>query len=158
MKIDKKGQAVFEFLIFLPFYMALYVITISISNSLNGSINQQKLTRGYFFARIKNNSMVPNIDQINLRGVTSIGLVSLGWRKETVGGDGNGVPIAACYKIQALTKGSVNDRCDDKPNGKTTQYIRIKTMFGLCGATYLKQPNGTFNQIITSKASGCENQ
>jgi hypothetical protein len=49
--LNQEGQAVFELLIFLPFLLFLYTIYYTAGNAINGSINQQKAVRGYFYSR-----------------------------------------------------------------------------------------------------------
>ena len=47
MVANRKGQAIFEFIIFLPILLILYGVLVSVSSAINGSINQQKATRGF---------------------------------------------------------------------------------------------------------------
>ena len=39
---DNSGQAIFEFLVFVPLLLGLYGIIVNITGSINASINQQK--------------------------------------------------------------------------------------------------------------------
>lgn len=159
-----KGQAVFEFLIFLPFMMILYSIVLTIANAINGSINQQKITRGYYFNLIHNDSFVPNNEILNdfrRSGINQIGMFAVGWRMKS----DNEKQIAPCYKILSLSKITEEEQCvPGNKTGTTTQYIRVKTAFGICSGTYYNE-NGQYVSAINlpmnypvSSYSSCFNQ
>lgn len=131
----QEGQALFEFIIFIPFFLLTYSLVLSIGSSINGAINQQKVTRGYFFARTKNNSTIPTPQELDLiTAQSAIGMTYVGWRSD----EQNQVPIAPCYKLTQFNL-TTPDACLDDYTGTSTQQIRVKTVFGLCGATYSKQ-------------------
>ena len=48
-----RGQALFEFIVFLPFLLFMLTIMFTVGNAINGSINQQKAVRRYFFTSTK---------------------------------------------------------------------------------------------------------
>lgn len=133
--LNKDGQALVEFLLFLPFMLMLYATISSLGNSINGSINQQKATRAYFYYINQNNSMIPKPfkgfpveDNWRLFGHTIIG-----WKEKFSSGD---KPVATCYKFALPLGDTEGDECDEGYNGKTTQFIRVGTVYGICGATY----------------------
>ena len=56
---NEKGQAIFEFIVFVPFYVYLLTVLISFGNSLNASINQNKIIRGYYYRVAAGDSRLP---------------------------------------------------------------------------------------------------
>ncbi|MCY4523174.1 MAG: hypothetical protein OXB84_00400, partial [Halobacteriovoraceae bacterium] len=48
-KIYSKGQALIELLVFFPFLILLIIAMLKLASAINGSINQQKAVRSYFF-------------------------------------------------------------------------------------------------------------
>lgn len=139
---NSKGQALFEFLIFLPFTFILITVFITMGNSINGAINQQKITRGYFYYDLKNNSMAPNSKRV-LRWYTSAGLsrtsVSvLGWK---VKNDASGLyPVSSCYRVNPMLTGSTDETCEDttsiKGDDTPSAFVRIYTVYGICATPY----------------------
>lgn len=138
--IDHKGQALIEFVLFLPFMMMMYMSILSIGNAINASINQQKITRGYFFYRLSNNSTMPR--PIRRTGATepsaswsTFGMQITGWAENFVGR--SETPVSACFKI-ALPFEEDDEECDQTFTETRTKFIRTETVYGLCGATYQK--------------------
>lgn len=139
-KLDNKGQAIFELIIFLPFLVIFYSIIYSVGNALNSSINQQKAVRGYFYAITKGNSYLntfSNLKELTGRGLNKVGFASIGWRErsENDGGDS----YAPCFSFPQLMKSGVDDECD-KPDrsSDTSRHIRVYTAYGVCGPHYEK--------------------
>lgn len=136
---EEKGQAIFEFIVFLPFFLTFIFLLVSIGGSISGAINQQKATRGYFFYSIKGNSMIPNPDNLKLSsnyGVQSAGFYAFGWKEYTFGIN---TPVAPCFRIHTFAGGEPDEECDDPGSGSEenrTNYVRIRTMFGVCTALY----------------------
>lgn len=137
--LNKQGQALFEFIIFLPFYFLLFAVIVTLSASINGSINQQKVTRSYFHFLTKNNSMIPNkesLAELNVRGINTVGYFAIGWQDYPEGT----VPIATCYKISQLATGTLNETCEDvsglTEDEKKTGFVRPYTVFGICGGVF----------------------
>lgn len=134
IKVGKgdKGQALIEFILFFPFLLMMYSVTLSLANSINASINQQKQIRGYFYYRMQNNSTSPYPirgetvsfnrfgQQVNLWGVNLV----------------EDLPVAACFKFNIPLGEAEGDSCEDAYTDRTTQYIRVGTAYGVCGATY----------------------
>lgn len=151
---SQRGQAVFELIIFMPFLLMLLSVVLTIGNAINGSINQQKAARGYFYARVKNNSTIP---KSNDGGWNNYGMFFIGWKEKFSGGatDG-GVPVAPCYPLQLpLDKG---DSSCENWSTNTTQFLRVQTVYGACGATYQHSGNYEVRSPYASGVSGCVNQ
>jgi hypothetical protein len=136
---NEKGQALIEFVLFLPLMLMLYATILSIGNSINGAINQQKVTRSYFYFRVQNNSYVPKPfagGRPANEAWQVFGMYSFGWRDKVVDG---AVPTATCYKLKLPLSPDTQDNCDDGYEEKTTQFIRVGTVYGICGATFQNQ-------------------
>jgi hypothetical protein len=131
----QSGQALIELIIFLPFLFILYGVVSGFAHSINGSINQQKITRAYFYYRVQNNSYIPKPDSDNQHlNWSSFGMFFIGWKDFFQGQDS---PVMPCYKITIPMQGSNgNEKCEDRYNQSTTGWIRVGTVYGMCGATY----------------------
>ncbi len=148
-KSDEEGQALFEFIIFLPFLIYLFSIMVNVTNAINGSINQQKAVRGYMFNSIKGNAMAPTMEDLlgtyQGGGISTGSAFSIGWKERIEGGVS---PYAPCFKFVRFLGSPTNETCDD-PSGAEEElkssYIRVFTFYGLCGATYTKA--GSFYQV-----------
>ena len=144
---NEKGQALFEFVIFLPFLIFIFTAFINISSSINGSINQQKATRGYLFRLLLNDSKAPNRHNINFfnrNGINVIGMSSVGWRIKSVG---ESQSFGACYKFLTLFGSGDGEECDDTRIGETqSNFIKVFTFYGVCANTYMKSKNGFFEE------------
>ena len=158
-KISKKilndeGQSTFEFLIFLPFLLMFYVLIVSISGAISASINQQKATRGYFYARLAHNSMAPGPRE--LRGVAvenRVGTYSIGWRHYSQGVR----PVAACFQlVSAILGGEGNQDCNARiTDGEPSKYLWVETMYGICSTTYSKIDDRYIRDNMSAHASSC---
>lgn len=132
-KSDQSGQALIELIIFLPLMFTLYSMISGFASSINGSINQQKVTRAYFYYRVQNNSTVPKPDEeLTYQGWNRFGMYFVGWKDKMIGDD----PVAPCYHITIPMNGSNSEDCDQRYTQDSTQYIRVGTAYGICGATY----------------------
>ena len=126
MGVDKNiknedGQAIVEFLLFLPFMLMMYSVSMSISNAINASINQQKVTRSYFYYKVMNNSTLPlarrdDIDPTS--GWKMFGSEIMGWAKELYQ---ERVPVAPCFKFTLPLGEDAKDKCEDTYSGRSTQ-------------------------------------
>ncbi|MCT4642612.1 MAG: hypothetical protein N4A33_09995 [Bacteriovoracaceae bacterium] len=137
-KNSQKGQALFEFIAFIPFLLMLYSVALTIANSLNGSINQQKATRGYFFYRLQNDSTFPTPERSGgdaLNNFSEFSMSIIGWADKFEGQ----VPIAPCYKINLPIGDIQADKCDSTYTDDKTQFIRVGTVFGVCGASFIRE-------------------
>lgn len=142
-KSNQKGQALIELIVFLPLMFSLYSMISGFASAINGSINQQKATRAYFYYRVQNNPYVPKPDVANTHlSWNKFGMFFVGWMDEMQSDN----PIAPCYRVSIpLVKGTT-EPCDQAYSKETTQYIRVGTAYGICGATYAK---GTGGEIVT---------
>jgi hypothetical protein len=134
-----EGQAIFEFILFVPFIILMYAVSINIFGAINGSINQQKVVRGYFYGLLKGNSTAPGQGDLNdfqQNQVNKAGMLAFGWKKNPFS-SGSDTPVSPCYKFTTLTNASNLDECGDETAMlEPTSYIRVKTVYGICGKTY----------------------
>lgn len=132
---NQKGQALIELIIFLPLMFMLYSVISGYANAINGSINQQKVTRSYFYFRAQNNSTLPKPDpDEGWRNWTRFGMFFIGW-KESFNGR---TPVLPCYKVSIPIGAAPGDVCAEKYTTGTTQWIRVGTVYGVCGATFAR--------------------
>ncbi len=141
VKKNEDGQSLIEFMVFLPFLVMMYSVTVSLGSAINASINQQKATRGYTYYRLANNSMFPRPSRGNGSEATDawsiFGTHVVGWAEKLE----SNKPVAPCFKfILPLGDGAETD-CGESYTTNTTQFIRVKTVYGICGITYLKTNN-----------------
>jgi len=141
MKMNEKGQALIELIIFLPMMFMLYSMISGFANAIYGSINQQKVTRGYFYYRVQNNSTIPKPDEEKTyQAWQQFGMFFIGWKEYFVGNS----PVQPCYKISVPMKPADADKCEDKYSKQTSQFIRVGTAYGICGATFGKIGTSAF--------------
>jgi hypothetical protein len=160
---NQKGQALIELIIFLPLMFMFYAMISGFANSINASINQQKITRAYFYYRVQNNSTMPKPNPTGSgyshQSWGTFGIFFIGWKDYFV----NSKPIAPCYKISVPLQASGTDKCEETYTQPTTQFIRVQTVYGICGATYQNTgqfvlpvpdyPGGDFSTL--TNAGGC---
>ncbi len=163
---DNNGQAIFEFVIFLPFMLILFFLLVTVGSSINGSINQQKSVRGYFYYLHKGNSTLPSKWDLDhtYRGseIKYAGSVAFGWKEFFKGGTEKGSPVAPCYKIGLFDKSGIGD-CEDSytlESPSSQFFIKPKTVYGICGMLFEINSNGgniphfkTLNGSISSQCS-----
>lgn len=143
---NQRGQAIFELIIFLPFLVFMLSIYYTVGNSLSGSINHQKVVRGYFYALTKNNSYVntaKDIDEFATKnGMRLVGFSALGWRE--YGTPDGGKAFGPCFSFPSMFKNGSTESCDDKERGEndTSRFIRVFTFYGVCGPVYTLPQNG----------------
>ena len=143
--MNNKGQSIFEFILFLPIILGLYFLTVTFGNAINGSINQQKVTRGYFYARAINGSNLPKPIYSD-NSWRDFGMYWVGFKESFVGQ----TPKAPCYKIPGFA-GQVQGSCDRSYTSKSTHFIRVETVYGICGATYSGDRN--FISLVSGPGS-----
>ena len=132
---SKSGQAMFEFIIFLPFVIVLFKMFLNIGGAINGSINQQKALRSYYYFTLKNSSYYPSLAQLNsFSAFQSVGFYALGFAEDLI----SEKPVAPCYKLEPFF-GEDIDECLKRPKNNESQFIKPKTMYGLCGPQYVRQ-------------------
>ena len=146
MKSFEDGQAIFEFLVFLPLFIFLSLVIFVFGHAINVSINQQKVTRGYFYYVTANNSFAPGKSVLKtLNNVDKVSQDSIGWREKVQ----NDTPFAECLALPTFLGGNKQDSdCDvpDIDDGSGTprfqfnklKMIRIYTVYGTCTTTYVK--------------------
>lgn len=135
MKNNQKGQALIELIIFLPMMFMIYSLIGGFASSINGSINQQKVTRAYFYYLAQNNSLMPSPDsrtQVH-NSWRKFGMTFIGWRLKFVNGENPAMP---CYKISVPISPKAQDNCDEPYSEPSSQFIRVGTVYGICGATF----------------------
>ena len=144
---NDEGQAIFELLVFLPIFLFLFVIIYNIGNSINISINQQKVTRRYFYYVQKGNSFLPRLsilDQWKSRGIKYSGLAMMGFRDYTEGE----TPVAPCIKFPPFLSGETDETCVAPNIGEqSTSFIRVMTVYGICGETFQLNNNGLWESL-----------
>lgn len=159
-KSNQKGQALIELIIFLPLMFMFYSMISGFANAINGSINQQKITRAYFYYRIQNNSTIPKPSGSTYASWKQFGMFFIGWKDYFESGeDESGRPVAPCYRLTVPLSANADDKCETKYTTPTSQFIRVQTVYGVCGATYERhdsvvQPvpdfsGGDFTNLIT---------
>jgi len=156
MKNNESGQALFEFIAFFPFMIIFFMLIFSVNNAINGSINQQKIARAYFFSRIKGDSNMPPARSLEAGSWTEIyGMFFIGYAEKTQAQQ----PFASCYGVFGLRGGDASEgECDEElpPAQTSVKYIKPQTAFGACGETYVKVAEGQFDQHLTrANASSC---
>ncbi len=139
-KNAQKGQALIELIIFLPLMFMFYSMISGFANAINGSINQQKIARAYFYYRVQNNSTIPKPTRNDNNAYAhdswkQFGMFFIGWRESFTG---DSKPVAPCYKLTVPLQAASNDKCEERYTQTTTQFIRVMTVYGVCGATYSK--------------------
>lgn len=134
--MNPKGQALIELIIFLPLMFMIYSLIAGFASSINGSINQQKITRSYFYYRIQNNSTSPAPDYPRqvFNNWQRFGMFFIGWRSKFIDGDNPAMP---CYKVSLPIGSNSKDECDEPYDEASSQFIRVGTVYGLCGGSYL---------------------
>ena len=135
-KLDQRGQALIELIIFLPLIFTLYGLIGGFANAINGSINQQKITRSYFYFRAQNSSTMPKPSgAINYQSWRRFGMFFIGWSDKPID-ESSPQPYAPCYQISFPVQGAASDKCEQPYTNSTTQFIRVGTVYGTCGNTY----------------------
>lgn len=134
-KKGEQGQALFELVLFLPIMIIMITFFITIGNAINGSINQQKITRAYFYYYLKEHSKGVLKKDIDSMGTNAIGMMMLGWADYL---QDSATPIASCYRMTSLFGdiGSPGETCLSKQDESISQYIKPKTVYGVCSANY----------------------
>ncbi len=138
---NDKGQAIFELLAFMPFLIFIFTIMVTVGNAINASINQQKVTRRYFYYLLKGNSAAPGQEDLGEwmnSGISLAGMSAIGFRDKAEGE----LSLAPCFKFTTLFTGDEGETCSEplKGSDKST-FVRIFTFYGICGETYIVKGN-----------------
>lgn len=144
MKKHEEGQALLELIVFLPLMFTIYAVITGFANAIFGSINQQKAARAYFYYRVQNNSTIPRRPDPSVTW-NKYGTFFIGWREKTI----DRFPVAPCYRISIPVSDPADTNCDEAYSGDpgsspSTQFMRVGTIYGMCGATYHKVNNLIF--------------
>ncbi|MCY4495572.1 MAG: hypothetical protein OXB92_17140 [Acidimicrobiaceae bacterium] len=138
---NSQGQAIFELVAFLPLLVLIFTIMVTVGNSINVSINQQKVTRRYFYYLLKGNSTAPTQEDLKVwhgEGRTLAGMSALGFRAKEKGE----FSYAPCFKFNTLFTGDSGETCDEPLKGEAqSTFVRIFTFYGICGETYIVGQN-----------------
>lgn len=161
MDARNQGQAIFEFIIFIPIMLIFYGVMVSISSAINGSINQQKATRGFVFGVIKGNPTIPPRvlikENFKQEGIRLQGMFAYLFGDRISEGD-TPQPYATCYRVPTYGKGDPEE-CDEalELSDKSSPLIRVKTAYGLCGTTYRIDQNDQIktDYFLSADKKGC---
>lgn len=138
MRRNEKGQALIELIIFLPLMITLYSVIGGFASAINGSINQQKIARSYFYYRIQNNSTIPGPKSGRYQSWNQFGMFFIGWRDSLINED---EPVMTCYRVSIPFKNAPKEKCEDSYTEKNTLWVRVGTAYGVCGGTYVNSNN-----------------
>lgn len=157
--LNQKGQALFEMILFLPFMLFLVTIYYTCGNAINGSINQQKATRGYFYALVRNNAFLnsqSDLEELQGGGLSSIGFNAIGWRDHGMDQDA----FAPCFKFSSILNNGSTEDCNGKsPDAAegSSRFVRVYTFYGVCGATYTVSTTGGIPFVLRPELQGQPN-
>jgi hypothetical protein len=140
---QSKGQALIELIIFLPLMITLYSVISGFANSINGSINQQKITRAYFYNRLQNNSTFPGPPLVfeSFESWSLFGVFFIGWKDYFKNEES---PVMACYKVSIPFKNGPKDKCEEAYSQKKTLWVRVGTVYGACGTSLFQNGGEVF--------------
>lgn len=133
--LSEKGQALIELIVFLPLMFTLYSVISGFASAINGSINQQKISRAYFYYRVQNNSTIPKPTpgDDSYKGWTKYGMFYIGWKDYF---KNQATPVMPCYRVSVPMKLTESDACENAYTQEKTMYVRVGTVYGFCGATF----------------------
>ena len=162
LETGEEGQALFELIVFLPLLLLILTLMTTISNAINASINQQKVTRGYFYYTIRGNSLGLNrkdLDEYeNDNTMTNVGMAVVGWRRSDPGQATN-ENFAPCFRFNSLFTANTSDQDCDSPSvtSGVTPIVRIYTAYGICSETYsnVNLPKLTVNHLNRQRVGLC---
>ena len=139
MDVDQRGQALVELVVLFPILIMLFAFLHNVGNSINVGINQQKVTRSYFYAYLKNNSMFPFNDTFYpdspTRDWSYFSMSFIGWRERFK--SGTQLPRLACVRLKIPYLPEKEPTCESYKQ-EATDFIRIGTVYGVCGASYTR--------------------
>jgi hypothetical protein len=152
-KKGEEGQSIFEFVIFLPLLIYFFSILINITSSINASINQQKVLRGFYFHLVRGNSNVP--DAADLASLADAGIRNIGYYafiyRET-GSEDDSENFAPCFRMSTALGGNKDETCEDPESDEgSTTFVRVFTSYGICSNTYRVGAGENFEFNFTEK-------
>lgn len=140
---DESGQAIFEMIVFFPFIILLFTLIVTVGNSINGSINQQKATRAYYYYSVAGSSMgapTSDLSGLNGQGVAQVGFYAFGWKESDVGN----IAVSTCYRMNKFLGSKSNEDCQNpEADEGSTDFIRVFTAYGVCTGSLISD-NGQF--------------
>ncbi len=153
--LNSQGQAIFEFIVFVPFYLYLLTVLMSFGNSINASINQNKVIRGFFYRDIAGYSYPPikrDLELLSNNGLDVVGMALIGYRDRSEGENA----ISACVGVQRyIGSDGADETCEEPPDGETsTRFIRIFTGYGVCGESWSGGSSGFYGRSHGQVSSG----
>lgn len=156
---NENGQAIFELLVFMPILISFYLVIANVGDAINASINQNKVTRRYYYNLIKGNSYIPRSERLtaykNGGSVQTAGMSAIGFA-ESLSGAGSGSPIAPCFRFNSMLTGDSSQECDEAVEERSTALIKVFTAYGICGETFelVNTPTGGQWQPAFSRGGG----
>lgn len=144
---NESGQAIFEMVLFFPLLILLFLYFLKITASINGAINQQKITRGYFYARLKNNSYYPFYQDAYQGNWVKFGMSFIGWNEKFNAAQ---EPLLPCYQAKVPMFSTEETDCSPNYKGSATSYIRVGTVYGVCGANFETNSSGEYQRGFVS--------
>ena len=96
-RMNKKGQAMFEFIIFLPFVIVLFKMFLNIGGAIMAQLTNKNVKR-LFLSHLKGSSYFPSLKTLNTswKSFTEAGFTRLVSQKPLLT---TKKPISPCYKI-----------------------------------------------------------
>ncbi len=143
-KINQKGQALFEFIIFLPIFLYMIKILFDYGDAINHSINQLKVVRGYYSYSNAGDSNLPNLafaNDFKGRGVAQIGSDAFAWSATKT--TGSILPTGSCVKVMGFLGNGIQGETCEAPqvDNLKTQFIRAYSAYGVCTGTWSQSEN-----------------
>jgi hypothetical protein len=153
---NNKGQAIFEFLAFVPFLLGMLMVYLKVGSAINGSINQQKATRRFFYHLEKGNAFTPTGNLLfnqDFKSKQAVSYSAVGWNEELKNGSS---PIAPCYPMPKFFS-ETDEKCEEPKRGETkTLFIKVYTVYGVCGTNFVKNGNlWAHDWANSSRAGSC---
>ena len=142
---SEKGQSIIEMVLFLPLMVMLFIYLINLSGSINGAINQQKVTRSYFYSRLKNNSFYPLANDAYQTDWSYYGMSFIGWREKFK--EGTQEPLMSCFPAKVPFFPYPENNCDTYQS-TATAYVRVGTVYGMCGSNYRRLTNSSIHRGV----------
>lgn len=143
--LGQEGQAIFEFIVFVPFYIYLLTVLMSFGNSLNASINQNKAIRGYYYRVAASSSRLPtreDLEKLADKGIEAVGMGVIGYQEKEIDA---GAALAGCVGVQRyIGSDAGSETCEEPEDGSNqTRFVRIFTAYGTCGESW-RADDGNF--------------
>lgn len=141
---NEGGQALIEFLLFIPILMALLWYMVHVNMAINASVVGQKHARSQLFSKLFNHRAGPGNTSAQDQGADSGSLDDLGSLKRSayfIGVSKDLIDGAPAVPAPVITMGigprpkinpDANDAIGEAETGSLRQRIRVRTAFGIC--------------------------